>query len=61
MDNSVQRSKSNLNLHIKLNVNERNFLIYIIILTIISSMFLYYSPYLYVACLYTPPVSWFNI
>lgn len=47
MDNSVQRSKSNLNLHIKLNVNEPDFLICIIILTIISSMFLYFSPYLY--------------
>lgn len=61
MDNSVQRSKSNLSHHIKLNVNEPNFLICIIILTIISPMFLYFSPYLYLACLYTPTASWFNI
>lgn len=61
MGNSVQRSKSNLNLHIKSNVNEPNFLICIIILTIISSMFLYFSPYLYLACLYTPAVPQFNI
>lgn len=32
-----------------------------IILTIISSMFLYFSPYLYLACLYTPEISQFDI
>lgn len=61
MDNSVQRSGGNVNLHIKLNVKERDFLINMIILTIISLMFLYFSPYLYPAGLYTPEISYFDI
>lgn len=61
MDNSVQSSEKNVNLHIKLNVKEPDFLIYMIILTIISSVFLCFSPYLYPASLYTPEISYFDI
>lgn len=61
MDNSVQRSERNVNLHVKLNVKEPDFLIYMIILTIISSVFLYFSPYLYPAGWYTPEISYFDI
>lgn len=61
MDNSIQKSEKNGNLHIKLNVKEPDSLMCMIILTIISSVFLYFSPYLYLACLYIPAISSFDI
>lgn len=61
MDNSIQKSEKNVNLHIKLNVKEPDSLICTIILTIIPSVFLYFSPYLYLVCLYTPAISSFDI